>query len=165
MQFQTGQIVTHPHHGPVSVTGFFDRTFKGQQVTYLELTVRLKELTLQVPMHKAEEIGLRPLMSLDEFSEVMATLKEQTEVNNDTWAHRIKEYQQQLHDGGNLGRAVVIREILRKHGGQPMPGTEKQLYLDALDFLSEEASLALDEPKDAVRTRIIEAVDTSALVA
>lgn len=164
MQIQTGQILIHPFHGPMTVTGMSDRVFKGNQVTYIELSVTVKDLTLQVPLQKAEQIGLRPVMSVAELDEVFVVLAEETEPSNDTWAHRTKEYQRQLQEGTNTGRAIVIREIARRHGGQPMPGTEKQMYLDALDLLAEEAALCLDEPKDAVRERLISSIGTVALV-
>lgn len=165
MQILIGQTLIHPFHGPLVVTGMSDRTFKGNQVTYVQLEVKVKELSLQVPLHKADEIGLRPVMSEGDFKEILAVLAEETEPNNDTWAHRIKEYQRNLQDGSNLGRAAVIRDIVRKHGGQPMPGTEKQMLQDALELLCEEGGLCLDKPQEEVRVIVLDAVGAAELVA
>ena len=119
---------------------------------------------MQVPLHKAEEIGLRPVMSEEDFKEILAVLAQETEENNDTWAHRIKEYQRNLQDGSNLGRAAVIRDIVRKHGGQPMPGTEKQMLQEALELLCEEAALCLEQTQEEVRALVLETVGAVELV-
>ncbi len=157
MQFHIGQVVTHPYHGPVTVAGFFERQFKGQQVKYIELEVQLKELTLRIPEHKTEEIGLRPLMTSAQYQEVLDVLAVPTQPNNDSWAHRIKEYQQFIHEGTNETRATVVREIVHKHGANPSPGTERTMLLEALDVLSAEAAVAFDRTAQDIKDDLVAA--------
>lgn len=138
MRFSTGQVVVHPHHGPATVAGTFSRTIKAAQVHYVQLVVERKDLELSVPLEKAKELGIRPLMSAKQVGRLFDRLVAKSGHQESQWSRRIKHNVDRLNSGNALTIAELVRDLVRRE-------TEKGLSLGERDLLRDARRPVVDE--------------------
>jgi CarD family transcriptional regulator len=63
MAFKVGDRVVYPHHGAAVIKKKESRQVEGEKVDYFVLHMAHGDLTLSVPVDKAEEVGMRPPIS------------------------------------------------------------------------------------------------------
>ena len=81
MDFKVGNKVIYPAHGTAEVTGRSTKVVDGKKVKYLELSVAAGDeswrggaLKVSVPEDRAEDLGVRPAISLEEVQDVLDVL-------------------------------------------------------------------------------------------
>src|SRR5690606_8331723 len=99
VRFSTGQVVVHPHHGPAKIAGTFSRSIRGEEVHYLQLVVEHKDLELSLPAEKAEELGIRPLLTAEEVGRMFDRLTAETGFEESQWSRRVKHNVDRLNSG------------------------------------------------------------------
>ena len=72
MKFKKGDTVIYPQHGACIVQGTKKMEAFGSMQDYLILKTVINEMTLSVPVLKAEEVGVRPPVSADELEDLVA---------------------------------------------------------------------------------------------
>ena len=60
MAFDVGDRVVYPHHGAAVIVKRVKRKMDGQTLEYLVLEMAHGELTLAVPVDKADDMVMRP---------------------------------------------------------------------------------------------------------
>ncbi|MBB5832141.1 CarD family transcriptional regulator [Brachybacterium aquaticum] len=166
---KTGDVLTHPVHGPVRIVSTCTRTVRGTERSYVDLEVIGDEMRISVPADGKDVIGLRPILGNEEIDGLIAQLSEPIEVpeKKASWAHRIKSLQMQLQTGRLTDRVEVIRSIMRDSGGTPSSLAERNLLKQAIDPLASEIAIARavsrDEASELLQTTAENAlVDTAA---
>lgn len=71
MTFNVGQTVVHPHHGPAAIRRVATRKVRGEDMEYLVLEVQANRLEVWVPLAKAAEVGLRPVLNGAQLQKLM----------------------------------------------------------------------------------------------
>ena len=109
MNFSPGQVVVHPHHGPATIAKIANRKIRNSTVRYLKLEV--DELSVAIPVDRAEEMGVRALIDTAAVREVFATLTAESEPNETVWSRRMKQNTTRLRSGDiNTVAGLVIHE-------------------------------------------------------
>ena len=62
-KFNVDQQVVYPSQGVGKVTEIFERTFNGAQVLYYKIHIEASDMTVMVPVEKAEDLGIRQIVS------------------------------------------------------------------------------------------------------
>lgn len=158
MQFSTGQIVVHPHHGPATILEIFDRTIRNTEVSYLRLAVHRSDLTIDVPVGKADELGLREICHTTELKELFDVLHAPTPVEDDGWSRRFKDHQDKLRLGDLLVTAGVVRDLTRREHRCGISLGEKKMLRSARGPVLTELCLALSIPDDQAETLLDSAI-------
>ncbi len=143
MQFSTGQIVVHPHHGPATVSAIITRTIKQAPVPYLQLKIHRSDLMVAVPVGKAEEIGLRNVYDPSELAELFAILHAPTEHEEQTWSRRFKNNREKLNVGDLHVTAAVVRDLTRRQQRKGLSAGEKGMLKTAHSSVLAELSLGM----------------------
>jgi CarD family transcriptional regulator len=160
MQFSAGQIIVHPHHGPTTIIDVTSRTIKGESVAYLGLRVHRSELTVQVPLDRAEELGLRKVYDTEELAELFDVLRAPTGHEEDAWSRRFKDNQEKLKHGDLLVTAGVIRDLTRRDRERGLSMGEKNMLRAARLPVCTELALALaitdEEAESLVEATILD---------
>lgn len=159
MRFTTGQVVVHPHHGPATVTGTFSRTVRGEEMHYLQLVVKHNALELALPVAKAEELGIRPVMSAGKVAEIFDRLTAETGFEESQWSRRIKHNVDRLNSGDVLIQAELVRDLTRRDADKGLSLGERDLLRDARRPVVDELSIVLDLPAEET-LRVLEAAVT-----
>ena len=158
MQFSTGQIVVHPHHGPATVTEIFDRTIKTTRLSYLRLAIHRSDLTIDVPVAKAEELGLREIYDTTELKDLFEVLHAPTPPEDNGWSRRFKDHQDKLRLGDLLVTAGVVRDLTRREHRCGLSLGEKKMLRSARNGVLAELCLALSIPDEQAETLLDSAI-------
>ncbi len=158
MQFSTGQLVVHPHHGPSVVQGIRDLAGGGQLRTYVDLAVRRTNLTVSIPLDMAEEIGVRPLFGLAGVARLLKVLQAPSRAWERQWSRRMKENQERLRHGDLFETAAVVRDLARRDQENPLSTAERELLRTASRPILGELVESLEITDEAAEALVTAAV-------
>lgn len=127
MQFTTGQLLIHPHHGPARVEGTMTRVVAGTERVYVTLRVQRSDLTVSLPADTAEEVGLRPILSGDQLRSVLDELRAPSVPFDRQFSRRMKNQQDRLLQGDLRVTAGVVRDLIRRDLADGLSPAEKDL--------------------------------------
>jgi len=161
MQLIPGKLVVHPHHGPATVTNRFQRTVKGAEVTYIELTIRSNNLVVSIPEAKVEDIGVREVYDRAHLRKLLEVVQEPTGVEEKQWSRRMKANQEKVASGLLEQIAEVVRDLGRRRDTKGLSMAEKDMFRNAQAPLVAEVALALEITEDEA-TEVLEAVANGA---
>jgi CarD family transcriptional regulator len=161
MQLVPGKLVVHPHHGPAAVTNRFQRTVKGAEVTYIELTIRSNNLVVSIPEAKVEEIGVREVYDRAHLRRLLEVVQEPTGVEEKQWSRRMKANQEKVASGLLEQIAEVVRDLGRRRDTKGLSMAEKDMFRSAQAPLVAEVALALEITEDEA-AEVLEAVANGA---
>lgn len=156
MRFSTGQVVVHPHHGPATVAGTLTRKIRGEEVDYVRLVVEHKDLELAVPVSKAKELGIRPLMTAKQVGRVFDRLTAASGPQESQWSRRIKHDVDRLNSGNALTVAALVRDLIRREGDKGLSLGERDLLRDARRPVVDELSIVLGLDEEST-TAVVDA--------
>lgn len=166
MQFTTGQLLIHPHHGPARVENTMTRVVGGTERTYVTLRVQHSDLTVSVPADTAEEVGVRPILSGEQLQEVLDELRAPSLPFDRQFSRRMKNQQDRLLQGDLRVTAGVVRDLIRRDLADGVSPAEKDLLKRASVPLLGELAEALGLSEEAAEELLLAAVkgeDTPAL--
>lgn len=158
MQFTQGQTVVHPHHGPALITEERRRKVKGEDVTYLTLSVIESDLTVSIPADHADSIGLREVFSEARVEKVFTTLAAEPDTSETNWSRRFKANRDKVATGDPLKAAEVIRNVLSRSQEKTLSFGERSQLENAIHPIAAELAIALELSTDAAQELIEYAV-------
>ena len=65
-KFKVDQKVVYPSQGVGIVKEIFEKTFKEQMMLYYKIYIEASDMIVMVPVEKAEELGIRQIVSAKE---------------------------------------------------------------------------------------------------
>ncbi|HLS74260.1 MAG TPA: CarD family transcriptional regulator [Actinomycetaceae bacterium] len=141
LNFSPGQVVVHPHHGPATIAKIANRKIRNSTVRYLKLEV--DELSVAIPVDRAEEMGVRALIDTAAVREVFATLTAESEPNETVWSRRMKQNTTRLRSGDINTVAGLVRDLTRRNEVKRLSFGEMTLLRDAQEPLIAELAIVL----------------------
>lgn len=161
MTFSLNDKVVYPGHGVAEICKVFSRNVASQEITFFELQFQNKDMTIMVPSDKLEEVGVRPLSSVNKINTMLATIAEPDEraktfePTATNWNRRKKEYQNKLRTGSLEDISDIYRDLKHISRIKELSFGEKNLLLKTEALLVEEISAAnkVDEEKAVERLR------------
>ena len=164
-KFRKGDTVIYPQHGACIVQGHEKKTLFGETRDYLILKSVIGEMTLSVPVDKADEVGVRPPVSSDELDDLVAVLSKPDPRVPSNWSRRFKNHQEKLKSGDVYQVAEVVRNLAARNRDAALSAAERTMYerarinlvseiAPALKVSAEEAERFLDDAlaKGVLRT-------------
>lgn len=156
MKFKKGDTVIYPQHGACLVQGTKKITNFGETQDYLILRTVINEMTLSVPVAKAEEVGVRPPVSADELEDLVSVLSKPDPRVPSNWSRRFKNHQEKLKSGDVYQVAEVVRNLAARNRDAALSAAERTMYerarinlvseiAPALKVSAEEAEAFLDD--------------------
>ncbi len=151
-EFRPNDYVVYPAHGVGQIVSIEKQEVAGMQLELFVISFEKDKMTLRVPTHKAEDVGMRSLSSPDVVSKAMTTLKGKARVKRAMWSRRAQEYEQKINSGDLIAIAEVVRDLHRNDDQREQSYSERQLYEAALERLTREvAAVHGDDEGDAQR--------------
>lgn len=148
LTFNVGQTVVHPHHGPAAILRLATRKVRGEEMEYLVLEVQANKLEVWVPMAKAAEVGLRPVLNGPELQKLMEVLKAGADAEETQWSRRFKENTELLASGNITDVARVVRNLTLRSLDKGLSHAERDMLRHARRPLLTEISLSLGVSED-----------------
>ena len=139
-EFSPDQFVVYPAHGVGKIVSVETQEVAGFELEMFVIAFEKNKMTLRVPTHKANEIGMRQLSSPDLVTKALETLKGKAKVKRAMWSRRAQEYEQKINSGDLMAIAEVVRDLHRQDDQREQSYSERQLYEAALERLSREVA-------------------------
>ncbi|NCO24379.1 MAG: CarD family transcriptional regulator [Candidatus Infernicultor aquiphilus] len=157
--FKIGDKVSHPAFGVGNVKNIEEKKVLGKKEKYYILKLMVNEMTLMVPVNKAEEIGLRYIIDPKTVPEVLNVLSGKMDDEMDgNYKQRIKSQTEMVDSGDILKVAQVVKNYIHRDSREKLSSTEKGLYERANKILEGEISVVCNIEKNKAKYLINEAV-------
>ena len=130
---------------------------------YLILETVINEMTLKVPVEKADEVGVRPPVSPDELEDLVSVLAKSDPRVPSNWSRRFKNHQEKLKSGDVYQVAEVVRNLAARNRDAALSAAERTMYERARVNLISEIAPALKVSAEAAEEYLDEALSKGVL--
>ena len=157
MRFKIGDKLAYPFYGAGIVEDITECEVLGEKREYYVLAFSGNRLKLNVPTDKAEETGLRPLISPDRLPEVYDRFNKEVVLSGDTWSKRNKLSMDKLRSGDILEAVEVYKYFRLRERVRPLSSGESKIYksvsaaiVSELAFVEQTDSAVLEAKLDRI---------------
>ncbi len=158
--FKEKQQVVYPLQGVGQVLSIEEKEFKDEKILYYIIYLEVSDMTVMVPVDKAEELGIRAIVSKKESNQALALIAEDYEPAPTDWKLRYQMNLDLLKQGSISDIATVVRALYHRSKVKELPILERKLFDSALKLLVDEVSFSLNKSKDKVEDMIFEKLET-----
>ena len=142
LSLEVGDLVVYPIYGVGEIENFDSYNIDGSQQDFILINFKQDKMKLRIPKDKASNSGLRKLSNKNRLSKALDVLAEKPSIKKDMWIKRAKEYEKNINSGDPVLIAEVVRDLHKKEDSlEQQSYSERQIYLTALNRLSNELSL------------------------
>jgi CarD family transcriptional regulator len=153
-RYKVHEQIVYPLQGVGLVNTIEKRPFRDQTLLYYIIYLEVSDMTVMVPVDKADELGIRPIVGRKEAQKALALLAEDHEPVTADWKLRYQMNLELLKKGSTQDIATVVRTLYRRSTVKELPILERKLYDSALKLLIDETSLSLEKTKDEMEKLI-----------
>jgi CarD family transcriptional regulator len=150
MQFSVGDLVVHPDYGAGEIVGSERQGTLDEFENSYVIHIAQQGLTLYVPRHRMDELGVRPVMSQTKFLRVVETLRAEPRRLPDDYKERQKQIEEQLKTGRTLPIAQAVRDLTWHEQRAHLTKRDTDLLQRGREFLTNEMALATAQDIAAV---------------
>lgn len=145
--YQLNQNIVYPCQGVGKIVDICEKKFKNEVLTYYVIDVL--DMTIMVPVSKAESLGIRAIASEAEALEALEKISDETDSIPSDWKERYQRNQELLKKGNVADIAAIVRSSYHRSKVKELPILERKLYEQAKKLLEDEFSYALGKtPKE-----------------
>jgi len=153
-QFKVNQKVVYPSQGVGLVTEIFEKKFKDEMNLYYKIYIEASDMIVMVPVAKAEELGIRQIVSAKEAEEALNLLSDDFEPITSDWKLRYQMNLDLLKKGTVKDIATIVRCLYNRSKVKELPILERKLYDSAKKLLEDEISFALGKSAKEIEATI-----------
>ena len=154
MGFKVGDRVVYPHHGAAVIKKKQSMEVGGEKKDYFVLQMAHGDLTLSVPVDKAEEVGMRPPISKSDVEDLFRLIGKRDVREPANWSRRFKNHQEKLKSGDVYQVAEVVRNLALRESARGLSAGEKSMLERARVILASELSIAWNVPEEEALDRL-----------
>jgi CarD family transcriptional regulator len=152
--FQVDQKVVYPSQGVGVIKAIENKEFKKEEILYYQIYIEVSDMTIMVPVDKAEELGIRSIVPRDDALRALELIGEAFDPIPSDWKLRYQMNLDLLKKGSVTDIAAIVRSLYHRSKVKELPILERKLYDSALKLLEDEVSFSLRKPKEEVETMI-----------
>jgi CarD family transcriptional regulator len=152
--FQVNQKVVYPSQGVGIINSIEEKDFKSEKVPYYVIYLEVSDMTIMVPVDKAEELGIRAIVPKDEAQRALELIGEEYDPIPSDWKLRYQMNLDLLKKGSVTDIATIVRSLYHRSKVKELPILERKLYDSALKLLEDEVSYSLRKPREEVENLI-----------
>lgn len=141
--FKKSQQVVYPLQGVGQIIDLVEMDFKGETTLYYVIYLPVSDMTVKIPVDRAEEHGIRAIVPKEEAEAALNLFTEDFEVVATDWKMRYQMNLDLLKKGSIQDIASVVRTLYARKKVKELPIMERKLYDSALQLLVDEVSFSL----------------------
>ena len=142
-KFQIDQKIVYPSQGVGKITEIFEKIFRGTPMMYYKIYIEASDMIVMVPVEKAEELGIRSIVSSEEAEKALNSLSDDFEPITSDWKLRYQMNLDLLKKGTIADIAAIVRCLYNRSKVKELPILERKLYDQAKKLLEDEISIAM----------------------
>jgi CarD family transcriptional regulator len=152
--FHVDQKVVYPSQGVGIIKSIEQKEFKNEKIPYYVIYLEVSDMTIMVPIDKAEGLGIRSIVPRDEALRALELIGEDYEPIPSDWKLRYQMNLDLLKKGSVSDIAAIVRSLYHRSKVKELPILERKLYDSALKLLEDEVAFSLRKPREEVETMI-----------
>jgi CarD family transcriptional regulator len=157
ISLEVGDLVVYPIYGVGEIENFDSYNIDGSQQDFILINFKQDKMKLRIPKDKASNSGLRKLSNKNRLSKALEVLAEKPSIKKDMWIKRAKEYEKNINSGDPVLIAEVVRDLHKKEDSlEQQSYSERQIYLTALNRLSNEYAAVQNLEKKSAKSKLEE---------
>ncbi len=153
-KFSIDEKVVYPSQGVGLITEIFEKNFRGTTMTYYKIYIEVSDMVVLVPIEKAEELGIRPIVGAEEAEKALNSLSDDFEPITSDWKLRYQMNLDLLKKGTIADIAAIVRCLYNRSKVKELPILERKLYDQAKKLLEDEISIAMGISEKEVESMI-----------
>lgn len=153
--FSVNQKIVYPSQGVGRIVEIKEKTFKNENILYYVIYLEVSDMTIMVPTHKAEELGIRSIVQPEEANEALKLLSEEFEPIPSDWKLRYQMNLDLLKKGSIIDIATIVRSLYHRSKVKELPILERKLYDSAKKLLEDEVAFSLEISRSEVEKAIL----------
>jgi len=152
MSFKVGDMAVYPAHGVGVIQSIETKSISGgKRESYFVMRILDTGITIMVPIHNTEQVGLRRIMDAQAVLSVYKILRaREIDVEPKPWNRRYRQYMDKLKSGSPFEIAEVLRNLLLLKGEKTLSFGERKMLDTARSLLVKEISLSKATTEEAV---------------
>ena len=154
LKYKLHQEVVYPLHGVGRIETIETRDFRGTDILYYIIYIEVSDMTVMIPVDKADELGIRAIVSMKESRRALKLIGEDYEPVPTDWKLRYQMNLDLLKSGSVLDIATVVRTLFHRSKIKELPILERKLFDSAQRLLIDEISFSLKKTKEDVEEMI-----------
>ncbi|RMD87235.1 MAG: CarD family transcriptional regulator [Candidatus Dadabacteria bacterium] len=141
--FKVGDKVVYPSHGVGEVCGVKSTNVGGAEHKFYEIKIYESGMKIMVPVAKAEDVGLRPVVGRSAVSKVYKILRDRkVRIGEQTWNRRFRKYSEKIKTGSVYEMAEVLRDLSVRGKEKQLSFGEKKMFDTVKSLLVSEIAVA-----------------------
>jgi CarD family transcriptional regulator len=148
--YSIDQRVVYPSQGVGRILEIREKSFKDSRILYYIIYLEFSDMTVMVPIDKAETLGLRPIVPKTEAEQALAFISEDYAPIPTDWKLRYQMNLDLLKKGSILDIASVVRSLYHRSKIKELPILERKLYDSAINLLQDEIACSLGQTKEEI---------------
>ena len=159
LRYKKNQQIVYPLQGVGKVISIEERPFRATRLLYYIIYLEVSDMTVLVPVGRADELGIRPIVDKREAYKALKLISEDYEPIPLDWKLRYQMNLDLLKKGSVLDIATVVRALYHRSRIKELPILERKLYDSALRLLVDEISFSLNKSKTEVEALVMSKLD------
>jgi CarD family transcriptional regulator len=155
LRYKKGQEIVYPLQGVGQIKSIEERVFRSTKLLYYIIYLEVSDMTIMVPVDKADELGIRPIVDKRQANKALKLISEEYEPVPTDWKARYQNNLDLLKKGSVLDIATVVRALYHRSRIKELPILERKLYDSALKLLVDEISFSLQKGKEEVEELVL----------
>lgn len=161
LRYKKGQEIVYPLQGVGQIQLIEERTFRNTKLLYYIIYLEVSDMTIMVPVDKADELGIRPIVDKRQANKALKLISEDFEPVPTDWKARYQNNLDLLKKGSVLDIATVVRALYHRSRIKELPILERKLYDSALKLLVDEISFSLQKEKEEVEELVLSKMEAN----
>lgn len=141
MQFSVGDKVVHPRYGPGTVAGIESKELMDGPKQYYVIEMAGPGMTVQIPVGRASEVGLRSAMARSRLPQVLIILQRRPHPLPQDYRERQARIEAQLRTGRVSQLAMAVRDLTWHRKLAHLTKTDVNNLRQGSDLLAAEMAL------------------------
>jgi CarD family transcriptional regulator len=155
LKYKINQEVVYPLHGVGKIINIEEKSFKETKILYYIIYIDVSDMTVMVPVNKADELGIRSIVSKEDSYKALEIISEDFEPVPTDWKLRYQMNLDLLKSGSVADIATVVRTLYHRSKIKELPILERKLFDSARRLLIDEIAYSLDKDKKEIEQLIL----------
>ncbi len=152
--FRVGDKIVHPMHGAGVIDRIVSEKKNGIVREYYLMKLPMGGMLVMIPTNHCEEIGVRPVVCIEEANRVIASMPEIEVDMTQNWNRRYRENIMRLKSGNLIEVAKVVKGLMLREEDRGLSTGERKMLHSAKQILISEIVLSLSSSYEEVEERI-----------
>lgn len=156
--FNIGEYIAHPMHGAGKIDSIVKKKIDGGERDYYVMKLPVGEMKVMIPVVGCENIGVRPIISPEEATNVIAAIKDIDVSMTQNWNKRYRENMVKIKSGNLLEVAEVVKGLMLRDIERGLSTGERKMLHSAKQIFVSELVVSLKKSYEEIEALICEAV-------